>query len=389
MLPELGISEALNKLVTGKQATTRHDDLFYSNVNHDTSMNNMANWPVAKADEPKSFTDMSAKYTNDLTKNSPSSINSPSKTTPSGSGASTSNDKVIKAIGRGWDDTGDVFNATSKSLGSSKNYIDNIGKVTDAYKKSLGNYKTKTDEAVAGNKKLIEQNQKKDLDTLAGDTRKSIDNTNVMLGVKGASGGSASRAASRAISESAGKERAKTLTARGDQMSAQNLAAKNAEEDYNTKLSQADEWESTSRKQALDEFHSQEEALKRLKDKKSGWKDADIKAESDKNLSSLLASLNNIQTQSGNFRANLAAKITEYGGFADQLDTAAVGIDAPAELDTPKFSENIDLTDPNSATDFYDPNNTGKIQPKIVGYDALGNPIYDNAALADTPPVTA
>ncbi len=142
-------------------------------------------------------------------------------------GGSSADSRVINAIGRGWNDSGDVLNDTRSSLNSSKNYINNLGKVRDQYLNSIENYKNKTNDAISGNKTLIEQNQKKDLDVLAGDTRKSMDNTNVMLGVKGASGGSASRAAARAIASSAGKSRAGVLTNYGDETSKQNQASKN------------------------------------------------------------------------------------------------------------------------------------------------------------------
>lgn len=303
----------------------------------------------------------------------PKDINSNSGGSGSGSG---SNSKLIKAIGRGWEDAGDVLGDTRKSLDSSKNYISNLGKVRDKYISSLDNYKKRTEDAVAGNKTLIEKNQKKDLDSLAGDTRKSMDNTNVMLGVKGASGGSASKQAARAIAQSAGKSRAGVLTAYGDENSKQNQSLQNAIEEYNTKRAQSYEWEKTARKEAEDEFKEKEAALKRLKSKASKWEQADIEAESDKNLNSFMGSLGQIMMEAKTFRDNLANKYSEYGGLADELDVASVNIDAPAELETPEFNENIDLNDPNNAEDWYNPDKTGK--RIIKDYDALGNPIYED-----------
>lgn len=309
------------------------------------------------------------------------------------SGGSSTDKKVADQIGKGWDDTTGDFKAAGKSLDASKNYIDNLAKVRDQYLSSIDAYKAKEDAAIAGNKTLIEQNQKKDLDTLAGDTRKSIDNTNVMLGVKGASGGSASRAASRAIAESAGKSRAGLLTTYGDQTSTQNKAAENALEDYNTKRNQAYEDEKTMRQQAMDEYQAEKDALDRLSRSKSGWKEEDLKAASDRNLQKLLGGLASIQAWGQNFRNNLAAKMTEYGGLATALDSAAVAVDTPAELDTPKFSEQIDLTDPNNATDWFDPNNTGKAPKVIKDYTADGRPIYEDGTIGDvvdsSAPVTA
>lgn len=377
---DIGLSEALSKIVTGRQATTPHNNLLYKNI----STNPMSSWPQNRsADESKSFADMSkdANAASGYTGAKPTDLNTPGKSSGSGS----SNAGVISAIGRGWEDSEDVLSDTRKSLNSSKNYISNLGRVRDQYLTSIDNYKKRTDEAIAGNKTLIEKNQKEELDNLAGDTKTTMDKTNVMLGA--ASNGSAGRAFARKIATDAGKERAKVLTARGDQTSYQNQAAANAVEEYNTKREQAYEWEKTAKEQALAEFKAQERALERLKNKASGWKDSDIKAESDKNLNNFMGSLNAIMVQAKGFRDNLSAKMTEYGGLADELDVASIGVDAPAELDTPEFTENIDFTDPNNTADYYDPNaGKGKV---IKGYDALGNPIYDETATVDPATVTA
>lgn len=309
----------------------------------------------------------------------PKDINS-SSNSGSGSRSSSNDSKMIALIGKGWDDADDSISSTKKALSTSKNYISNLSKVRDKYIESLDNYKKKTDDAITGNKTLIEKNQKKDLDTLAGDTRKSMDNTNVMLGVKGASGGSASRAAARAIASSAGKTRANVLNFYGDEMSRQNQKSRQAVEDYNIKRNQAYKWEKEARQQAMDDYNEAKSALDRLSKKKSGWKDDDIKAMSDRNLNKLFGSLSEINSRAKNFRDSLAAKYAEYGGLADELAVAAVDVDAPAELDTPDFDENIDLTDPNNVEDWYYPNKTGK--RVIKGYDAIGNPIYEDEEVA-------
>lgn len=375
---ELGISEALNKLITGRSATTGHNNLFYKNI----SNNPMSSWKQTEnrsADQPK----VPYKTSNyQPVSQKPSDLNTPAKS--SGNGSSSNDKKIMDSIGKGWDDAGDSINSVKKSLSTSKNYISNLGKVRDKYVQNLDTYKQKTDSAIAGNKKLIEQNQKKDLDVLAGDTRKSMDNTNVMLGVKGASGGSASRMAARAIAASAGKDRARVLTGYGDETSNQNQEAKNAAEEYTIKRTQAYEWEKTARQQAMDDYNEAKDALDRLSRKKGDWKDEDIKALSDRNLNKLFSGLNDINTRAKNFRDSLAAKYSEYGGLADELAVAAVDVNAPAELDTPNFSETIDLNDPNNADDWFDPNNTGKAPRVIKGYDALGNPIYDDSVLAET-----
>lgn len=314
----------------------------------------------------------------------------PTKTTQVGSGAPSldgatgSSDnaeknrsaEARKVIGAGWDDSGDIIKSTGNALDSSKKYISNLGKVRDQYLKANDSFKQKTDEAIAGNKTLIERNQKEELDDLAGDLRKSTDNTNVMLGLKGASGGSAARAASRALAESAGKTRSQVLKARGDEMSTQNQEAQNALEQYNLRREQAYKWEEDERKRAIMEYEADKKAVERLKGKVPEWKQQDLEAESDNRLRSLLTQLTEISARAKTFRDALAAKMSEFGGSADELENAAVTVDAPAELQTPDFSETIDLENPENAEDFFDPTKTGK--RVIKGYDSFGNPIYED-----------
>lgn len=283
--------------------------------------------------------------------------------------------KIAENIGKSWDDTGDSIKSTGKELDSEGKFISNLGKVRDKYLESNDKYKQKTDEAIAGNKTLIEKNQQGELDDLAGDLRKNVKNTQIMLGVKGASGGSASRAAASALGSAAGKDRASILTTRGNEMSEQNQAAADALEQYNLRRKQAYDWEEEARKQAITDYEADRKALDRLKKNSDKWKQEDLDAESNSRLQDLLTSLATISARAKTFRDTLAAKMTEFGGSADELENASVSVNAPSELNTPDFNENIDLTtsDPN-AEDFYDPNNTGK--RVIKGYDAFGNPIY-------------
>ncbi len=283
--------------------------------------------------------------------------------------------KIRDAIDKGYENTTGEFDAAGKSLDTSSSFINDLGKTRDRYLGALDSYKQKTSDAITGNKKLIERNQKKDLDALSKDTGKSMDNTNVMLGIKGASGGSASKAASRAIATSAGKQRRDILTDYGDETKKQNQSEKNALDEYDKKRKQAYDWETTAREQALADFNEERDALDRLKNNKSGWKEQDIKALSDRNLNNLMTNLKTIQVQGKNLRDNLAARMSEESSLADALEVAAVDVNAPSELDAQEFNANIDLGNPENAEDLYDPNVENK-QRVIKGYDALGNPIY-------------
>lgn len=288
--------------------------------------------------------------------------------------------KALEQISKGWNDADSEFSSAKKELDSAKSMVSSLGKVRDQYLKANDERYAKQQEAVAGNKTLIEKNQKKNLDDLADDTRRSVDNTNVMLGLKGASGGSAARAASRAIARSAGKDRASLLTSYGDQISAQNQEAENAKESYNLLRKKAYDWEESTRKAIIDEYNLAKESLDRLKRKAPEWQQEDIQAESDRRINNLLEQLQNISAKAKTYRDTINAKYAEFGGMADQLAAENIGIDAPAELQTPDFSENIDFTNPDDAEDFSDPTKTGK--RVIKGYDSFGNPVYEDELAA-------
>lgn len=287
-----------------------------------------------------------------------------------------------RIIGAGWDDSGDIVKDAGKSLDSSKKFISNLGKVRDQYLTANDEYKKKTDEAIAGNKTLIEKNQQQELDDLGENLRKNVNNTQIMLGVKGASGGSAGRAAAAAMARAAGKDRASILTTRGNEMSEQDQAAQDAQEQYTLRRDQAYKWEEEARKMALEEYLADRDSLDRLKKNSSKWKEQDVKAESDRKLSQLLATLSDISARAKTFRENLAAKMAEFGGNASELEQSAISVNAPSELQTPDFNESIDLSTDQNAEDFYDPNNTGK--RVVKGYDAFGNPIYEDELSAAT-----
>lgn len=316
----------------------------------------------------------------------PPSIADVAKAYASGNGSGT-NQKVLDSIGKGWDDTGSEIKSTGKSLDTSKTYIGNISKVRKQMQKALDDYKMKEEAAIAGNKKLIDKNQNKDLTSLAGSTKNNIDNTNVMLGVYGATRGSAGKVAARILSGDAGKQRASLLTTYGDQQSEQEQAHQKALEDYTVKSQQANDWEKTMTQTAIDEYNQEKEALSRLNNKASGWKADDLKAANDNNLQKLIKGLSEIQSKASAFRQNLAATIQAYGGNVDALNSAAVDVTPPAELNTPDFKDTaIDINDPTASGDWYDPNAPVPAKAKVVkGYDALGNPIYEDR-VADTTP---
>jgi hypothetical protein len=301
------------------------------------------------------------------------------------SGASQSNiqsaadKKAIEALTSSWDDTGGSISSVEKSLKSFGNAIPSaLGKAKDAYVGAAQNTLDKTNTAIAGNKQLIGKNQTKDLTTLADQLRTSIFGANQKLGLMGAGNSSATGAAAKALQTSAGKNRQTTLTQYGDQISKENQNSQTAIDTFNEQKKQADDWEARNKSQLMDEYNQEKDILDSLKQKVPDWKQKDVDTASANNLNKLISGLQNIDSQARGYRDTLTQMITEMYGNADTLNNAAIPITPPAELNTPDFTDQLNLpvdqnqTDEN-ATSFANPNVTGK---KMMGYDILGNPYY-------------
>lgn len=283
---------------------------------------------------------------------------------------------IRSSIGAGWEDAEDVLSDTKKSVEKAGKTISQLGKIRDQYLEANDKNFGKTKEAIAGNKELITKHQGKELDLLGEDLRDSIKNASLLLGVKGATGGSASKAASKAISRAAGRNRAGILTDRGNEFSQQIQDEGVAQEQYDLRRKQAYDWEAEQRKILTDELSSALKAISKLKSKSGDYKKKDEDALTDKYLTRFLTGLAEISAFGKTLRDNALAKYAEFGGSVAELENAAIETNAPAELLTPDFDEDIDLDDPENAEDFFDPENKGK-KRIVKGYDAFGNPIYE------------
>lgn len=300
----------------------------------------------------------------------------------SGSGSSQADAEQkarLSAIARGWDDFDDVIKKSSKLWNKSKKYVDSLGKVRDKYLGVNEDRFKRTGEMVEGNKQLIDKNQRRALDLLAGDTRQKMDNTNMTLGLYGATGGSASKLANRALQKEAGKQRAGYLTEFGDQVSEQNQEMRKAEERRNYARTYIDGWLSDQTRQAMEEFNNAVNEINELKKNKDKYEKDDVKSESTGRLNSALQKIQQLNQMAYNWQAQIEANAKEVGMGADQLANENIDITTPAELETPEFNPDVNFAEETQGEDYYDPNKTG--ERKIKGYDALGNPIYEDEVM--------
>ena len=286
---------------------------------------------------------------------------------------------AMDSIGKGWDDSDSSISSASKALkqmNGAIGYIGNAGEsLRDAYQRNLDKKK----EAVAGNRELITKNQTSTLRDQADELRNSIFNNNLIMG-GGAS--SASGAAARLLSKAMGKNRQAVLTQSGDQISEQNQQEQDAVETHDTMREASYEWEKRQRAEMITKYNDSKAALDRLKKKVPEWKQADIDKESDSNLRNLLSGIGEISSAAKSYRDYINQIITGKNDEATAAEMEAIGINAPAALDTPEFSDNIEMPIDGSqvqddATSYYNPAVTGK---KRIGTDIFGNPLtYDEA----------
>jgi len=190
----------------------------------------------------------------------------------------------------------------------------------------------------------------------------------------GASNSSASGAAAKALSKSAGKDRKTVLEGYGDQISGQKQEEQNAIDYYNLQRKNAYEWEERQKKIAQEEYELNKKVLSKLKDKLPDWKQDDLEDENDENLSNFMEQLAGISAQSRAFRDTLNSWLTEMGSSTMELESANIDIDAPAELDTPEFTDELDIDGGEEEEDFYNPNIKDKKKEGSEN-DILSNPL--------------
>jgi hypothetical protein len=277
-------------------------------------------------------------------------------------------------IGKDWEGSGDEIGNTSGALKGFAGSIGNLTKARDAYLSANDANKLAKLNAIGGNRTLITKNQTGDLRDLAENLRKSVFNTNLSLGA--GAGSSASQAAARALSQSAGKNRAQLLTGYGDQISEQNQNEVDTNDNYAMQRDKAYKWEEDERGKATQLYKEEKAILDRLKSKVPDWKKADIEAESNSRLQELFQSLAGIQSQARGYRDSLANLMTGMTGSADALRAENIGINTPAELDTPEFNDQIDTTgldgEDQYTEDYYNPNVKFK---KREGANIFSNPL--------------
>jgi len=297
----------------------------------------------------------------------PSGSNIPNLRT--GSSANRTSQSLSNMIGKGWSDVS--TKGASSALKSLSGDMGMLSKARDAYLKASEDRKLAKENAITGNKQLVNKYQNRDLSNLGTQLRSRVMNTNMALGAAGS--GSAGLAAARALAKENAVSRSNVLTDYGDEMSRQNQQQTLIEPEYQAERSKAYDWETRQKQTLVENYNIQKKALDRLKSKVPDWKQEDLANENDNNLQGLLQGLASIEATAKSYRDNL---YNTYYGMADEasaLSNSNLGINAPAELQTPTYDPTVDMSGLEDgtydATDYYQPTTIKK---------KTGKSIFDN-----------
>jgi hypothetical protein len=294
-----------------------------------------------------------------------------------GASSSRTSQSLSNMIGKGWNDVS--TKDASSALKSLSGDMGMLSKARDAYLKAAEDRKIAKENAITGNKQLVDNYQTKDLRNLGTQLRSKVLNTNLALGAAGS--GSAGMASARALAKENAVSRSNVLTDYGDEMSRQNQQESLIEPEYQSERTKAYDWEERNKRSLVENYNIQKKALDRLKSKVPDWKKKDLENENDNNLQGLLQGLASIEASAKSYRDNL---YSTYYGMADSaaaMGDENLGIQGPAELQTPEFDPNMDMSGLEDgtydATDYYRPNTL----KKKTGKSIFDNPlIYEEQA---------
>lgn len=302
-----------------------------------------------------------------------------------GQNASNADAKARENALAAWKDSGDLIKGAKSSLATMKSEMEKMPTLRDRYKTSAKTYLDKANEAVAGNKTLIQKNQKEDLDKVAEDVSKNIFNTNINLGALRASNSSAAGRFSKVLGKQAGQQRKETLEGYGTQTVEQDQTAADELDRYNLRLKEADDWYAENFKAAKTEYDRVNASIKKLSANADEWEKQDLKALSDKNFQKFSAKIAEADGKVQTFSQNLREIAKAQGLSVDELESAQIDINTPAELQVPDYTDewSIDGLD-SGAVDWYDNTDPEKApkDKKIIGHDIFGNPIYEETVAA-------
>lgn len=273
----------------------------------------------------------------------------------SGGGLTREQKERVKLIGAGWDDMEDELSNTTRMVSDYAGELSGrLGGLRKSYLSAIDESERQDNESITGQKTLVDKERNTELGKVAADARKGFFQANTRYG--GPQGSSAGMMAQKGVQGMAEKSRKEVLDEVGVMLS--ELGQKEQEVKITSERQRKDvyDMEKQLKDEAMAEYADSMKALKRLKEKKSGWKQKDIDSQSDSYLAKLANSIATISAQAKMRRDQIHSAEYEIGNQIKDLRQKAALTFAPPELDADKIDLGEAINPGQDEEDFFNPN---------------------------------
>ena len=335
-LTELGLSEALNKLITGKDARTPHNDVFYSNYKYEGGTQT---WPLdlrnAQPSQPSTPSFSPYKSGSSPSSSVPSSgSGNKQSSSGGGSGSSSKGNSTAESLTRQQEK---IRNSIKDSFSSTiKNYKNAIRRLPGEQQDSMqqienlaGTQITSIQDALnaalekfSGYRGEVAQNQKETLQDLSNNTRNLFQAGNNYLGARGAGNSSATGMYSAALTQQANKQRADVQNATNQQYNDLNSSEQDTRNQAQQNIDAVNTWKATQTQTIVQQYQDLKRQLE------AAYANAnDMQKQAIANLNTQLyqqaaASLSNIQQVASQFHQNLGQLVGQQAGQTGRMTGA-------------------------------------------------------------------
>lgn len=275
----------------------------------------------------------------------------------SGGGTTREQRERAKLIGAGWDDMEDELSNTQSMVSTYAGELsDRLGNLRKSYLGAIDESERQDNEAIGGQKTLVDKSRNEELGKVAADARKGFFQANTRYG--GPKSSSAGAMAQKGVQGMAEKSRKQVLDEVGVMLS--ELGQKEQEVKVTATRQRQDvyDMEKQLKDEAMAEFNDSMKALKRLSEKKKGWKQKDLDSQSDTYLAKLANSIATISAQAKARRDQIHAAENEINTQIKDLRQKAALTFAPPELEADKIDLGEAINPGQSEEDFFNPDAT-------------------------------
>lgn len=340
---DIGLSEALNKLVTGNEATSGKILPLYSNV----SGSPMGSWPQGST-QPSSGMLPGESFLQASQRNKTSSGYTPTVTTGGTSAAkkSSGGNAGTKSSGTSISDQqaalrkklgssfGSTINAYKDMIGWLPNeqsaLQEQVGNLAETQKRSVNDALGAALEKYKGYRGEVETNQKRTLQDLANNTINLFSAGNNYLGARGAGNSSATGMYSAALTQQANRQRSDIQGQSNDMYNDINMQEADTQAQTQQQLDAIETWKATRVSEIVQQYQDLRRQLTLAKAQADDSKKAAL-AKLDASLfQSAISNLNNIQSMAASYKDEVSQALGQQN---QQLSGVLQGIGNSAKYD--------------------------------------------------------